>query len=969
MSSGVPERGAPARRLALFYALLAVAAVGSTVLVLGGGHGERATPPMAGTYEAHAPSTCLGSAPREPGGAPLPRTAPPQPRHAGPAFDVEQSGQFVSISGQQGGFGGELRVGEAERGAAQPLTGSIRCVDGRSERFRGTVRHGHGGEIAGDLGGSRVTATLRREPPSPGTPKPRVAGDLAGPYTLAPRSTCFGGRFELSGDGSSWTLRAADRQLGQLTYLRRTGQLAGDVRCVRGGRVRLRATAVDRALTTVTVLPLEMPRGPQGAAPSGLGPSGERFAAARQREAFGDLLAAFLLAATIVLLAAQLFGWLAVRASQPRVMGEVVAGIALGPTVFGAIAPQLQGELFASDILPAFGVAANLGLIFYMALIGLELDLRQLRGRMSHAIAISNASVALPMVLGMAVALPLYPLLAPDTRFAAFAVFMGVAMSITAFPVLARILAERRMLQRPVGALALTCAAVDDVTAWFLIALASAVAVAGGGGEVIQTIVLAGVFSVVMFFAVRPAIAWTARRVESEGRVPGGWVAAIFAGILMSSYVTETIGIAVIFGAFVMGLVLPRDAQLTREVTRRVEDFVVVLLLPLFFAYTGLRTDVGLLDRPVLWLIGLVLLVVAIAGKFLGAMLAARVAGFGWRPAAVLGTLMNTRGLTELIVLNLALEKGVISNALFAMLVIMALVTTFMAGPLLRALDPRNEYGAPVAKEPRERRSATAPERSILVVPRSPWALGQLRALAEPLARADPPHEVIVARLVAPARGTESGALQREDESLRDATKEATFARLDLVDSGISARAVAFTSARLGTDVAELARSEDVDLILLDGRIRGEVATVVRAAEACVGVLAAAPEADVVPRGERGLLVPFGDTQDDRAALEIAARLAATCAARLRVIAAGDHVLAEANLLAQRHEGVIVEPVAPEDAREAAAASALVVAGAGHRARHAGTATLLVRAARAPLTPRAARLSGREPAAAAVKVS
>jgi hypothetical protein len=387
-----------------------------------------------------------------------------------------------------------------------------------------------------------------------------------------------------------------------------------------------------------------------------------------------------------------------------------------------------------------------------------------------------------------------------------------------------------------------------------------------------------------------------------------------------------------------------------------------MLLLPLFFAYTGLRTDIGLLDRPVLWLIGLLLLVIAIVGKFFGAMLAARLAGFGWRPAAVLGTLMNTRGLTELIVLNIALEKGVISDALFAMLVIMALVTTFMAGPLLRVLDPRNDYGAPVAEEPR---SATAPERSILVVPRSPRALGQLRVLAEPLARADPPHEVIVARLVAPTRGAESGALQGEDESLSEARKDATLARLDLIDSGISARAVAFTSARLGADVTDLARSEDVDLILLDGRIRGEVATVVAAAEACVGVLTAAPEADVAPRGERGLLVPFRDTEDDRAALDIAARLAATCSARLRVIAAGDLLLAEANLLAQRHQGVIVEPVPPEAATEAVAASALVVAGAAYRARHADTATLLVRAARTPDGSRAGRLLGREPASAA----
>ena len=192
--------------------------------------------------------------------------------------------------------------------------------------------------------------------------------------------------------------------------------------------------------------------------------------------------------------------------------------------------------------------------------------------------------------------------------------------------------------------------------------------------------------------------------------MPGGWVALIFAGVLLSAYATEQIGIALIFGAFVMGLIMPRHAELTEDVTRRIEDFVVTLLLPLFFAYTGLRTNIGLLDRPELWLMTLVLLVVAIVGKLFGAAIAARLTGFDWRASAVIGTLMNTRGLTELIVLNLALEMGVISEALFAMLVIMALVTTFMAGPALRLLDPKNELGAPVEEELEEAREQSVEE-------------------------------------------------------------------------------------------------------------------------------------------------------------------------------------------------------------------------------------------------------------------
>ena len=372
-------------------------------------------------------------------------------------------------------------------------------------------------------------------------------------------------------------------------------------------------------------------------------------------------------------------------------MGEVVAGITLGPTILGGIAPELQAALFPTDIMPVLGVVANLGLIFYMFLVGLEIDPSQLKGRIGQAAAISNTSVALPMMLGIAVALPIYELVGPDKKFVAFALFMGVAMSITAFPVLARILVERRMLKRPVGALALACAAIDDVTAWFLIALATAVAVAGSGGEVLQTIALAVRVLPLDGALVRPllgACPWPTTRRDA---CPAGWIAAIFAGVLLSAYTTEEIGIAVIFGAFIMGMIMPRHAGLTEDVTHRIEDFVVrpaaaaVLRLhraedqhrparPARAVADHRRADRGGDRRQVLR-----------RGD------RRRLTGFDWRASAVIGTLMNTRGLTELIVLNLALEKGVISEALFATLVIMALVTTFMAGPLLKLLDPKNE--------------------------------------------------------------------------------------------------------------------------------------------------------------------------------------------------------------------------------------------------------------------------------------
>jgi Kef-type K+ transport system membrane component KefB len=692
-------------------------------------------------------------------------------------------------------------------------------------------------------------------------------------------------------------------------------------------------------------------------------------------------VAVFFLAVAAVMLVARLFGTAAARLRQPRVMGEVVAGIALGPTILGAIAPGLQAQLFPTDILPAFGIAANLGLIFYMFMVGLEVDSRQLRGRLAQAAAISNTSVALPMMLGIAVALPVYTLVGPDKKFVAFALFMGVAMSITAFPVLARILVERRMLKRPVGALTLACAAIDDVTAWFLIALATAIATAGGAGAVLRTIALAIAFTLFMALLIRPLLGRVSTAYEETGRVPGGWIAAIFAGILLSAFATEEIGIAVIFGAFIMGMIMPRNAGLTEDVTRRLEDVVVTLLLPMFFAYTGLRTNIGLLDRPILWAVTLLLIAVAIAGKFFGAMLAARLTGWGWRPSAVIGTLMNTRGLTELIVLNLALEKGVISDALFAMLVIMALVTTFMAGPLLALFDPRNEFGAPVEEELEEARRVstvefpelTVPDKSILVAPQTSAGLEQLRALAEPLALSDPPRELIVAHLVRPPRRAgATGGLQTENKLLKTASDEVTFARLDLMDRGIAARGVAFSSANPGADLVRLSKSEEVDLLLIDGRRpllrggvpRGDVGTILRGADCDVAVLVAREGNPVVPTADAGVLVPFGGAEHDWAALELGAWLAARTGAPLRLLGAvgtGDEpprvtrLLGDASLLVQQYAGVSAEPVLAQAGRagivEAASGSGLLVVGLSDRWRQEGlgpTRSAIARAAPAP---------------------
>lgn len=986
------ESEAGLRRLIPAYVLLIAAVVGAAVLLIAKGDHEHALPSIAGGYGLTAASGCFGAQPVTAAGAPLPSTAPAQPPVIGGSFQLQQSGEFVNLSSSSNSLGGKLQLHAATTGHAMRLTGTIDCAGGNSEHFAGSVRAHPTPQITGLLNGVALTANLTSGPPAPGAPPPYSPSQIGGTYSLAPRSVCFGSSLVLDGGGAGRYVVSASvggKSLGKVSYASRIGSVAGDVRCVKGGRVRLRATAVPLALNNVTLIPLDVAQSGPSSTPgksrlvtaSGLPPSGEVFAATEQRS-FEGLVGSFFIAVAIVMLLARLFGLAAERIGQPRVMGEVVAGLLLGPSVLGAISPRLQGELFPSNILTAFGIAAYLGLIFFMFLIGLEGDSSQLKGRFARAMAISNASVALPMLLGIAVALPLFKVLAPPTKFAAFALFLGVAMSITAFPVLARILVERRMLQRPLGALILTCASIDDVVAWFLIALATTVAASGGFGPVAKTIALAIAFCLAMAFLIRPLIARVSDAFDESGRVPQGWVAVIFAGVLLSAWVTEIIGIAVIFGGFVMGMVMPRNAGLTEDVTRRVEDFVVLLLLPMFFAYTGLQLNLGLLDRPVLWEITLGLIAVAIVGKLVGATLAARVTGVGWRESTVIGTMMNTRGLTELIVLNLALQANVISPAIFSMMVLMALVTTFMTAPMLRLLDPRNRYGAPVEQELAQSREKSMvafptlvlPESAILVAAQAEAALPTLLELAEPLARSEPPRELILARLLRPPRGASVRAgLQTENALVSRATETLDGLQRDLIATGIAARPVAFSSAHPGEDLARLAESEEIDLLIVDGRrpLVGEpvpladIKPVLERAPCDVGVLVAREGTRLELGPGSPVLIPFGGAEHDWSALELGAWLASATSAPLKLLGAAGATdespavrrrLDDAGLLVRDFSGVAADSVVVEDGREgilaAARGAGLLIVGLSERWKEEGlgeTRSQLARSSGAPI--------------------
>lgn len=392
----------------------------------------------------------------------------------------------------------------------------------------------------------------------------------------------------------------------------------------------------------------------------------------------------------IVIGLSRLMGLVCRWIKQPLVIGEIIAGIMLGPSLFGLIAPDLAAALFPPETTPFLNVLSQVGLIFFMFLIGLELNPKYLSGQLEVAILTSHVSILVPFSLGTLLALLLYPLVSNGSvSFTAFALFLGAAMSITAFPVLARIITENNLQRTRLGTLALTCAAVDDVTAWCVLAVAIAVARTGSIVHAFPTIIESLLYIAFMVTAGRWFLQRVATYYRRTGRLNQLLLAGIYMGVVASALITEVIGIHLIFGAFLLGAIMPKDADLVREIAQKTEDFVLIFLLPVFFAFSGLRTQIGLLNRPELWALCALVLAVAIAGKYIGTYVAARVSGIEKREASALGWLMNTRGLTELIVLNIGLSLGVISPLLFTMLVIMALVTTFMTSPLLEWTYPK----------------------------------------------------------------------------------------------------------------------------------------------------------------------------------------------------------------------------------------------------------------------------------------
>jgi Kef-type K+ transport system membrane component KefB len=414
-----------------------------------------------------------------------------------------------------------------------------------------------------------------------------------------------------------------------------------------------------------------------------------------------DALVHMLIALTAVVAVGRLLGRLFRAVGQPPVIGEVLGGIVLGPSVLGWLWPAAAEFVLPQSVAPFLSVLAQLGVILYMFLVGLELNPRVLRERAQATVAISHASIALPFLLGSALALVLYPRLSSRAvPFTSFALFTGVAMSVTAFPVLARILTDRGMQKTQLGIIALGCAATDDVTAWCLLAFVVGIAQAKLGGAFLVLGLTALYLAGMLWFA-RPVARWILRKTD-DVLLTSGAVAAVFVALLLSALATEAIGIHAIFGAFLFGAILPHESALSQALQTKLHDLVTVLLLPAFFAFTGMRTRVGLVSGLEQWLACGLIIVVATAGKFGGTLAAARWTGLTWREAAGLGILMNTRGLMELIVLNIGLDLQVISPTLFAMMVLMALATTLATTPLLQWIVPAEPTrGKPTGVEDR----------------------------------------------------------------------------------------------------------------------------------------------------------------------------------------------------------------------------------------------------------------------------
>jgi Kef-type K+ transport system membrane component KefB len=452
----------------------------------------------------------------------------------------------------------------------------------------------------------------------------------------------------------------------------------------------------------------------------------------------------FLADLAIIILLARLLGMAAKRLGQPPVLGEIIAGILLGPTLFHG---KITAALFPIALRPPLSALANLGVVMFMFAVGYQLDKRLFRGHERVAASVSASSVVLPLSLGTWLGVWLAGRHHVHDVLP-FALFVGTAMSVTAFPVLARILTDRGMHRTRIGSIALASAAMDDVLAWSLLVVV--VAIAGAGGQQLR-LLLAPVYAGVMFGVVRPLLRRLVDAYQRRGRLTPNVLAAVLVGLLLSSYATDWMGVKYIFGAFLFGFVMPREgaaaAALREEILGRLEQVSVLVLLPVFFVVSGLSVDLSSVSLSRLLELCLILLV-AIVGKFGGAFAGARFAGVRSRRAGVLATLINTRGLTGIVILSVGLQLHILDQSLYSLMIVMAIVTTAMAGPLLHFIYPARFVRRDIAEADRVALGTAAGHR-ILVLIETPETAAPLVEIGAALAASREHSELILSHLVA----------------------------------------------------------------------------------------------------------------------------------------------------------------------------------------------------------------------------
>ena len=518
-------------------------------------------------------------------------------------------------------------------------------------------------------------------------------------------------------------------------------------------------------------------------------------------------LAILLLQIITIILTARVFGFLCKKIGQPSVIGEIIAGILLGPSFVGMYFPEFSGFLFPKQSLGNLQFLSQIGLILFMFVVGMELDLKVLRTKAHEAIVISHASIIFPFTLGIGLAYFVYQNYAPqDIKFLPFALFIGISMSITAFPVLARIVQERNLTKTKLGALAITCAAADDITAWCMLAAVIAIVKAGSFVSSIYTILMAIAYVFLMLKLVKPFLKRMGDIYSNKEGLSKPVVAVFFIILLISSYATEVIGIHALFGAFMAGVIMPSTTNFRNIFIEKIEDVSMLLLLPLFFVFTGLRTQIGLLNEPHLWQMCGIIILVAVVGKFIGSAIAAKFIGQSWRDSLIIGALMNTRGLMELIVLNIGYDLGVLTPEVFAMMVIMALTTTFMTGPALdlinRFLPEKNTSSIPETIE-------KSGKYNILVSFGSPLRGRSLIRLANSFIKKAPQNATVTALHLSPSSDiNQFNAIEYERDSFKPIKREAL--RLNMTVDTL------FRSTQdIDKEICETANAGNVDLLLV----------------------------------------------------------------------------------------------------------------------------------------------------------